>query len=99
MAVQSISTAAEIWAPQGGSAEILEGIIVHNTDTDDTLYVAVYRGGADSADGTQTEVTTTNGFPIGPGTSLAFDLRHGDSLRGIASTGTINARILVLRGG
>lgn len=101
MAAQTIDnvTASSIWAPAGGNGNILEGVVVHNNHATAILYVDVFRSDVSAADAAVSEVATTNGVPIGPGTSLSFDLRVGDDLRGISDTGSTGIRIAVLRGG
>ena len=97
MAVSTVgTTAAELWAADGGSPNVLEGVLIHNNHASNVLYYDVFRGGV-NADG-DTEVTTSNGVPIPAGTPQGVNLRNGDSIRVISDAAGTDVRFSVLRG-
>lgn len=59
------------------------GLLLKNFNTSGILYIA------ESVPNT----TSAIGWPLGPGESLALDLSAGESVYGIASSGTIDCRI------
>lgn len=60
------------------------GLIVKNNNATGILFVGF----------TAAEATTGNGYPIGPGESLGMDIAAGQEVYGVASSGTIDVRIL-----
>lgn len=60
------------------------GLIVKNNNSTGILYVGF----------TASEATSGNGYPIGPGESLGMDVAAGQEVYAVASTGTIDVRLL-----
>lgn len=79
---EDISTTAAVLVPAALTDRA--GLIVKNNNSSGILYIGF----------TAAEATSANGYPVGAGESLGIDVAAGQEIYGVASSGTIDVRLM-----